>query len=141
MMKIYPNNLKNREFGKTGARSLIQQSDAEAAQLQQVGRCRRDQNLGCPAQPKTDSSSCLGIVFLCLIRFYQLCLSPFVGTCCRFFPSCSEYALEAIKVHGALKGAWLSLKRIAKCGPWHPGGCDCVPLRKNTKNGSNNKFG
>jgi transcription termination factor NusB len=66
LYELYPNNLKNREFGKAGAWSLIQQSGAEAAQiqqvgLQQVGRCRRDQNPRCPAQPKTDSSSCLGI--------------------------------------------------------------------------------
>lgn len=69
-------------------------------------------------------------IFLFLIRFYRLCLSPFVGPCCRFAPSCSEYALEAIESYGALKGLWLTLKRMAKCGFWHPGGYDPVPPKK-----------
>jgi len=69
------------------------------------------------------------ILLLFAIRFYQLCLSPFVGTCCRFAPSCSEYAKEAIQTHGALKGSWLMLKRLAKCGPWHRGGYDPVPVK------------
>jgi uncharacterized protein len=64
--------------------------------------------------------------FLALIpiRIYQLCISPFVGCSCRFYPSCSEYAAEAIKKHGLVKGSWLAVKRIGKCGPWHPGGID-----------------
>jgi uncharacterized protein len=64
---------------------------------------------------------------LALIRFYQLALSPFISPCCRFFPSCSEYAIEAVEKKGALKGIWLAMKRLAKCGPWHPGGYDPVP--------------
>jgi uncharacterized protein len=67
-------------------------------------------------------------LLLILIRLYQLCLSPFVGTCCRFAPSCSEYAKEALEIHGALKGTWLMMKRVIKCGPWHQGGYDPVPL-------------
>jgi putative membrane protein insertion efficiency factor len=63
------------------------------------------------------------------IRGYQLFISPLLGQRCRFYPSCSNYALEAIEVHGALKGAWLALKRIARCHPWHPGGVDPVPPR------------
>lgn len=62
-----------------------------------------------------------------LIRFYQLCLSPFIPTCCRLYPSCSRYALDALDKHGVIKGLWLILKRLAKCGPWHPGGYDPVP--------------
>jgi len=66
-------------------------------------------------------------IVLFLIRVYQLTLSPFLGKCCRFYPSCSDYGLEAIQKHGAWKGLFLVLKRIGKCHPWHPGGIDPVP--------------
>lgn len=66
-------------------------------------------------------------VFLFLIRLYQAALSPFMGHCCRFFPTCSEYALEAVRKHGAWKGAWLALKRVSRCHPLHRGGSDPVP--------------
>lgn len=62
-----------------------------------------------------------------LIRLYQLAISPFLGSCCRFFPTCSEYAMERIQKHGALKGSWLTLKRLAKCHPFHSGGSDPAP--------------
>ncbi|HDI11045.1 MAG TPA: membrane protein insertion efficiency factor YidD [Candidatus Acetothermia bacterium] len=62
-----------------------------------------------------------------LIRFYQLFISPALPHQCRFYPTCSEYAREAILVHGVLRGGWLAVKRIAKCAPWHPGGYDPVP--------------
>lgn len=62
-----------------------------------------------------------------LIRLYQLTISPLLGPCCRFYPSCSEYAMEAIQKHGCAKGMWLSLKRVVKCNPWHKGGPDSVP--------------
>lgn len=58
------------------------------------------------------------------IRCYQLCISPYLGSCCRFEPSCSEYALQAIEKYGFIKAVLLILKRVAKCGPWHPGGRD-----------------
>lgn len=64
-----------------------------------------------------------------LIDGYRLLLSPFFGTQCRFYPTCSAYAREAIAIHGALKGAWLTLKRVGKCHPWHPGGIDNVPQK------------
>lgn len=64
---------------------------------------------------------------LFLIRAYQLLLGPFVGNICRFAPTCSEYAAEAIEKFGILKGIVLGLKRIGKCHPWHPGGHDPVP--------------
>jgi putative membrane protein insertion efficiency factor len=67
------------------------------------------------------------LLFLLLIRMYQLCLSPFVGNCCRFWPSCSEYAYQAIQTHGVTRGAWLALKRLLKCAPWSHGGYDPVP--------------
>jgi uncharacterized protein len=67
-----------------------------------------------------------------LIRFfihaYQYCLSPFLGTRCRFAPSCSHYAIEAVETHGALKGLWLTAKRLARCHPFGGDGFD--PVKK-----------
>ena len=65
-----------------------------------------------------------------LIRAYRYFLSPFLGPSCRFYPTCSAYAAEAIDTHGALRGTWLALRRILKCHPWHPGGLDPVPPRR-----------
>jgi len=62
-----------------------------------------------------------------LIRAYQYAVSPFLAPSCRFYPSCSTYALEAVERHGSLRGAWLAVKRLLRCHPWHPGGCDPVP--------------
>jgi putative membrane protein insertion efficiency factor len=65
--------------------------------------------------------------FLCTIKIYQYLLSPFLGQCCRFYPSCSSYTIDAIKQHGFLRGCFLSLKRILRCHPWCQGGFDPVP--------------
>ena len=62
-----------------------------------------------------------------LIRFYQWTLGPWLGGNCRFYPSCSNYAREAVEQHGCLRGGWLSMKRICKCHPLHRGGVDLVP--------------
>ena len=62
-----------------------------------------------------------------LIRGYQIVLSPLLPPSCRFHPSCSQYALEAVSRHGALKGSWLAARRLARCHPFHPGGYDPVP--------------
>ncbi|HEY7928933.1 MAG TPA: membrane protein insertion efficiency factor YidD [Steroidobacteraceae bacterium] len=62
-----------------------------------------------------------------LIRGYQLLVSPLLGPRCRFHPSCSHYALEAIDTHGAARGTWLALRRLLRCHPLHPGGYDPVP--------------
>jgi putative membrane protein insertion efficiency factor len=62
-----------------------------------------------------------------LIRSYQYAISPFLGRSCRYHPSCSEYAVEAVEKYGALRGGWLALRRIGRCHPWHPGGYDPVP--------------
>lgn len=62
-----------------------------------------------------------------LIRLYQYAISPMLGRSCRFEPSCSEYAVEALKRHGLFKGFWLAVRRIGRCHPWHPGGYDPVP--------------
>lgn len=65
-------------------------------------------------------------VLLFLIRFYQAYISPLKGATCRFYPSCSNYAYEAILKYGPIKGSYLSLIRISKCHPFHPGGYDPV---------------
>jgi hypothetical protein len=66
-------------------------------------------------------------LFVVLIRLYQIALSPYFGQQCRFTPTCSEYTRQAIQRHGAWKGAWLGMKRVSRCHPWHPGGHDPVP--------------
>ncbi len=62
-----------------------------------------------------------------LIRGYQLALSPLLPQSCRFHPTCSDYALEALRRHGAIRGGWLATRRLCRCNPWHPGGYDPVP--------------
>lgn len=66
-------------------------------------------------------------LLIALIRVYQLFVSPLLGNHCRFYPSCSQYAREAIEQHGALRGGWLAIRRLLCCHPWHPGGVDPVP--------------
>jgi len=66
-------------------------------------------------------------VLLALVAAYRYLLSPMLGRSCRFFPSCSEYAMEALERHGALRGTWLTVRRVARCHPWRPGGYDPVP--------------
>lgn len=66
-------------------------------------------------------------LLLGLVRIYQYLFRPMLGSNCRFAQSCSDYALEAISRHGALKGLWLAMRRIARCHPYHPGGYDPVP--------------
>ncbi len=65
-------------------------------------------------------------LLILLIRFYQLAISPYLGANCRYTPTCSAYAIEAITKYGAIKGGWLALKRICRCHPWHEGGYDPV---------------
>ncbi|WP_262248979.1 membrane protein insertion efficiency factor YidD [Parapedobacter soli] len=66
-------------------------------------------------------------LFILLIRAYQLLLSPMLGASCRYTPTCSQYAVEAIRKHGPFKGGWLAVKRIARCHPWGGHGHDPVP--------------
>lgn len=66
-------------------------------------------------------------IFMALIRFYQLAISPALPPSCRYYPSCSAYGYEAIRRYGAIRGGWLAVKRVARCHPFHPGGYDPVP--------------
>ena len=71
--------------------------------------------------------------FILPIRLYQIAISPLLGPHCRFYPSCSQYAIDAISTHGVVRGTWLSLARIARCHPGHPGGVDLVPVAIRSK--------
>lgn len=71
--------------------------------------------------------SIIGVFFIVLIRIYQNLISPILPNACRYTPTCSQYGIEAIKKHGAFKGGWLTLKRIASCNPWGGHGHDPVP--------------
>ena len=68
---------------------------------------------------------------ICLIKFYKKCISPYTSPCCKYIPTCSQYALEAIERFGAFKGGFLSLWRILRCNPFSKGGFDPVPAKKN----------
>lgn len=68
-----------------------------------------------------------------LVRIYQWFVSPLLGAHCRFAPSCSEYARLALLEHGLIRGAWLALRRLARCHPFHPGGVDPPPARAHTR--------
>lgn len=69
----------------------------------------------------------LSIPFIILIKFYQWCISPWLGSRCRYTPTCSQYGLEAFKKYGPFKGGWLTVKRILSCHPWGGHGYDPVP--------------
>jgi len=69
-------------------------------------------------------------IFIGLIKFYQKAISPFKPPSCRFYPTCSEYGLEAYKRFGFFKGSYLTIKRLSKCHPFHEGGVDLVPEKK-----------
>jgi putative membrane protein insertion efficiency factor len=73
--------------------------------------------------------SAVARVLMAPVVVYQRVISPYIAPRCRFEPSCSAYTLEALRVHGAVKGLWLSIRRIARCHPFNPGGYDPVPAR------------
>jgi hypothetical protein len=74
-------------------------------------------------------------MLIAIIKFYKYFISPLLGDRCRFYPSCSSYSLEALQLHGAIIGSYLSLKRLLKCHPFHEGGIDPVPEKFGNKNG------
>ena len=69
-------------------------------------------------------------LLILLIKFYQKCLSPILPNVCRYTPSCSEYFIQALQIHGVIKGSWLGIKRILRCHPWGGKGYDPVPEKK-----------
>ena len=71
-------------------------------------------------------------ILIGLIRVYQYLISPLLGPRCRFYPTCSHYAVEAIEVHGVARWSYLALRRVLRCHPWHPGGIDPVPEKRQT---------
>lgn len=68
----------------------------------------------------------LRVPLILLIRLYQLVISPLKPPTCRFYPTCSQYAMQAVEKYGAIKGSWMAVKRLLKCHPFHPGGYDPV---------------
>jgi putative membrane protein insertion efficiency factor len=73
-------------------------------------------------------------VLIALLKAYRFAISPLYGQVCRYHPTCSAYALEAVTVHGAIKGSWLAVRRIGRCHPWARGGYDPVPAKPDLKN-------
>lgn len=71
--------------------------------------------------------SVLAVPLIWLVRGYQLLVSPLLGPSCRYYPSCSAYAIEALRVHGPIRGTWFAVRRLSRCHPWSPGGVDHVP--------------
>lgn len=76
----------------------------------------------------------LSAPFVWLIRLYQLLISPMLTQTCRFYPSCSAYAVTALQRYGPLRGGWMALRRLGRCHPWNPGGVDHVPERRDGSN-------
>ena len=85
------------------------------------------QSAGFWKQSRSVCKRICALPLIALVKFYQLCISPFMPPSCRFTPTCSQYAIEALRKHGPLKGAWLTLRRLARCHPWGGSGYDPVP--------------
>ena len=90
----------------------------------------------CPDGTERARPSLIGGAVLAALRVYQVVLRPLVATQCRFVPSCSAFSMEAIERHGAVQGTWLTIRRLARCHPWHPGGCDPVPNVRSVSGGT-----
>ncbi len=76
------------------------------------------------------STSVVTWALIAPLRFYQRFISPALPPSCRYLPTCSAYAVESLQVHGPLRGIWLSIRRVGRCHPWHAGGFDPVPARR-----------
>ncbi|WP_021592693.1 membrane protein insertion efficiency factor YidD [Actinomadura welshii] len=94
---------------------------------------RSRQGTQVPAQHQAGRPGPAAAVLILLVRAYRRFLSPLLGQQCRFQPSCSAYGLESLQVHGALRGTWLTARRIARCHPFNPGGYDPVPPKKTSR--------
>lgn len=79
-------------------------------------------------------SKIIAIPFIWLVRFYQVAISPYTPSACRYSPTCSAYTVEALQKHGIIKGGWLAIKRISSCHPWGGSGYDPVPDKKRETN-------
>lgn len=80
-------------------------------------------------------------ILIHLLKAYRFAISPIYGQVCRYHPSCSAYALEAVTVHGSLRGSWLALRRLFRCHPWAAGGYDPVPPRAGVSGTTTNTLG
>ena len=80
-----------------------------------------------------DKLSIMKYVLIFLVNVYRKLISPLKKPCCRFYPTCSQYAVEALRIHGAVKGSYLTVRRILRCNPFCPGGFDPVPPKINIK--------
>lgn len=80
-------------------------------------------------EPEVERPRWSALPLLWLIRIYQRFISPLTPATCRFYPSCSAYAVTALRRHGLVKGSWLAMRRLMRCHPWNPGGVDHVPPR------------
>lgn len=72
----------------------------------------------------------MSVIVIWLVRFYQATIGPLLGSSCRFEPSCSNYCIEAVRIHGAWRGLGLTLRRLSRCHPFHAGGYDPVPVAR-----------
>lgn len=111
-----------------GRRGMLGEAQAPAAvQSQRSILSVGPRTLDLEPVPGLKPPGLLALLLLSLIGFYRQWISPLLGPRCRFIPSCSAYGLEAIQRHGAARGSWLTLKRLLRCHPWTPCGCDPVP--------------
>ena len=92
-----------------------------------VCRDRRAAEYPCSGTTIRAATSMIRQLFILLVRGYQVSLGPLLPAACRYYPSCSAYAIEALERHGAWRGGWLALRRIGRCHPFRPGGYDPVP--------------
>lgn len=113
-------------------RSVREDGHAKTGHTEPAGSGTGETDTGTPDTGPREARrlSPLAWVLLLPVRLYRKIISPFLPPTCRFYPSCSAYAVTALQEHGAFRGSWLTLRRLLRCGPWHPGGVDPVPPRR-----------